>query len=123
MFQPKSDFSLKSDFCRHGEEATGSNYTIYLEVAGTYLNNQYYIVLRWTKKILIIMIIVEVPGTFTYCYNYCWGTKNNNEDEDHHDNIAAADEDDDNGEDHGGWNNNEDDPDDDDIDKASVSNY
>ena len=24
---------VESDFCRHGEEATGSNYTIYLEVA------------------------------------------------------------------------------------------
>ena len=49
LFQTKSDFALKSDFCRHGEEATGSNYTIYLEVAETFSNiyDQYYIVLRW----------------------------------------------------------------------------
>ena len=26
---------VESDFARHGEEATGSNYTIYLEVATT----------------------------------------------------------------------------------------
>ena len=44
---------VESDFCRHGEEATGSNYTIYLEVAAATMKIRMKIKIKMTIKITI----------------------------------------------------------------------